>query len=126
MEMIRYDEMVIGSPDQYSVLRLSSYSGCQGIEIPIKELALKMKNKDSHWIIEGDEPIEWLSILLKLLRELKKDEKYFHIKLKTNNYFYPILHGTSITDAILDLCDILIDKENNVINLSNVKEEIWI
>ena len=117
MRTIRYDDMIIGGSNQCSTLKLSDCGSHQGKEITTCELGKMMLDKSDSWVIEGDEPIKWTYSLYELLSFIKSENGKAFVHLKTNNYDYYFLRSTSITDEILDMCDVLTDKRHNSIDL---------
>lgn len=119
MKTIRYSKMVIGGSNQCSTLILSSCESHQFKENTIPDLVNKMINKSKQWIIEGEEVLDQVSSLWELLKELRASDKNkeLFIHLKTNHYDYWFMRSTSVTDDILDLCDVLTDKSNNSLDL---------
>lgn len=115
MQTIRYDSMVIGGSNQSSTLVLSDYESHCGKEDDAYLLGLMMAKKSQAWIIDGDEPIKWLKALLELLKGIRdgqKKERIF-IKLKSKyTYFY--LKSASLTNDILDYCDVLTNDDVNI------------
>lgn len=119
MKTIRYDSMVIGGSNQCSILRLSDYKSHQFKEETTSNLANKMIKKSKQWIIDGEEVLNQVSSVWELLKELRINDKEreLFIHLKTNHYDYWFMRSTSVTDDILDLCDVLTDKSHNSLDL---------
>ena len=118
MKTIRYSKMVIGGSNQCSTLILSSCGNHQSNEMYTTQLAKLMLDKSKNWIIDGEEVLDQVSGLYELLKELKKENSHeVFIHLKTNHYDYWFMRGISLTDSILDLCDVLTDKHKNSLDL---------
>ncbi len=118
MKTIRYSKMVIGGSNQCSTLTLSSCESHQFKEKGTTQLAELMLDKSKNWIIDGEEVLDQVSGLYELLKELKRENPHeVFIHLKTNHYDYWFMRGISLTDSILDLCDVLTDKHKNSLDL---------
>lgn len=118
MKTIRYSKMVIGGSNQCSTLILSSCGSHQSNEMYTAQLAELMLKKSKNWIIDGEEVLDQVTSLYELLKELKKENSQeVFIHLKTKHYDYWFMRGISVTDSILDLCDVLTDKHNNSLDL---------
>lgn len=118
MKTIRYSKMVIGGSNQCSTLILSSCMSRQSNEMYATQLAKLMLDKSKSWIIDGEEVLDQVSGLYELLKELKKgNSQEVFIHLKTKHYDYWFMRGISVTDSILDMCDVLTDKHNNSLDL---------
>lgn len=118
MKTIRYSKMVIGGSNQCSTLILSSCESRQFKETYTTRLAEEMLKKSKSWIIDGEEVLDQVNALYELLRELKRGASYdVFIHLKTNHYDYWFMRGISVTDSILDLCDVLTDKHKTPLDL---------
>lgn len=118
MKTIRYENMIVGSSNQSSILRLSDYESCQFKEVTAHSLAEDMFKKSNVWIIDGEEVLNQVGALwelLKELRELSKNQIFIH--LVTHHYDYWFMRSTSITDEILDMCDVLTDRNHNMLDL---------
>ena len=112
MKTIRYKEMVTGSHNQIASIEISNYGDC--LECSTYRLSEIMKNKANAWIIDG-EPFHQISALYELLKYLRKEKIFIHIK--SRDYDYGILRGTSVTDEILDMCDVFTGKDGRTIDL---------
>ena len=118
MKTIRYSKMVIGGSNQCSTLILSSCESHQSNEMYTTQLAELMLKKSKNWIIDGEEVLDQVTSLYELLKELKKgNSQEVFIHLKTKHYDYWFMRGISVTDNILDMCDVLTDKHNNSLDL---------
>ncbi|MBQ2871553.1 hypothetical protein IJE86_07620 [bacterium] len=118
MKTIRYSKMVIGGSNQCSTLILSSCESHQSNEMYTTQLAELMLKKSKNWIIDGEEVLDQVTSLYELLKELKKgNSQEVFIHLKTKHYDYWFMRGISVTDSILDMCDVLTDKHNNSLDL---------
>lgn len=118
MRTIRYSEMIAGGSNQCNTLILSNCESHQYNQINTYQLAQKMLRKSKNWIIDGEEVLDQARGLLELLRELKENSSQnVFIHLKTKHYDYCFMRGISVTDDILDLCDIMTDKNNQCIDL---------
>ncbi len=118
MKTIRYSKMVIGGSNQCSTLILSSCGSHQFKEIYPTQLAQLMLEKSKSWIIDGEEVLDQVNGLLELLKELKKGHTQdVFIHLKTNHYDYWFMRSISMTDDILDFCDVLTDKNKHSLDL---------
>ena len=106
MKTIRYSKMVIGGSNQCSTLILSSCGSHQSNEMYTTQLAELMLKKSKNWIIDGEEVLDQVTSLYELLKELKKE-----------NSQEVFMRGISVTDSILDMCDVLTDKHNNSLDL---------
>lgn len=116
MRMIRYKEMIVGSSNQYNKLILSDYQDCQ-FSLTTNELSEKMIMLSNKWEIDITYNIlyEGLMELWELLKLLKKKDDII-IKLRLNKNDYRCMNITSITDEILDMADVIIDKNKICIN----------
>lgn len=118
MRTIRYSKMIVGDSNQYSTLTLSSWESHQCTEVYTTQLADLMLSKSKKWLIEGTEVLDQADGLLDLLRYLKKGgTKSVTVKLRTNHYDYWFMRCTSVTDEILDFCDVLIDRNEKPLDL---------
>ncbi len=117
MRQIRYEAMIVGGSSQCSTLRLSDYESRQEKIQTAESLAREMLSRSMNWIIDGKEIFTQINALLELVRCLKKENEDVFIHLKTHNYNYNFLRGASLTDEILDCCDILTDKDGVNIDL---------
>lgn len=118
MKTIRYSKMVIGGSNQCSTLILSSCGSHQSNEMYTTQLAELMLKKSKNWIIDGEEVLDQVTSLYELLKELKKENSQeVFIHLKTKHYDYWFMRGISVTDSILDMCDVLTDKHNHSLDL---------
>lgn len=109
MRMIRYSKMVIGSRDQCGTLELSNYDDCHHKQETTCQLAEKMLKKANAWIIDG-EPFKQISALYELIEYIREKGDHTFIHIKSHIYDYSVLRSTSTTDEILDMCDVLTDK----------------
>ena len=116
MYMIRYSKMVVGSRNQSSVIELSNYNDCQYMELTTYQLGDLMLKYSNSWIIDG-EPFNQISAIYDLLKYLRAHGKNIFIHIKSANYDYWTLRGTSKTDEILDMCNILTDRSGKEIKL---------
>lgn len=117
MRQIRYETMVVGDSNQCSTLRLSDYESRQEKYMTTYELGKYMLKKSHNWIIDGEEIFSQVGALLELLRYMRDECDDLFIHLVTNHYNYYFLRCTSLTDEILDCCDVLTDKDGNTIDL---------
>lgn len=118
MKTIRYSKMVVGGSNQCSTLILSNCESHQFKEIYPPQLAQLMLEKSKSWVIDGEEVLDQVNSLYELLKELKKKSSHeVFIHLKTKHYDYWFMRSMSLTDDILDLCDVLTDKNNNCLDL---------
>lgn len=122
MKQIRYKAMIVGGSSQCSILQLSDYESRQEKIQTTKSLAEDMLNKSLKWIIDGEETFSQLSALWELVKFLRSKNGNVFIHLKTHNYSYYFLRCTSLTDEILDFCDVLTDKNGISINLKEALE----
>lgn len=116
MRMIRYSEMVVGSHDQCGTLELSNYDDCLHEQKTTHQLGEEMLERANAWIIEG-EPFKQISALYELLKYLKENGDHTFIHIKSKIYDYSVLRSASKTDEILDMCDVLTDKNGVPIDL---------
>ena len=116
MYMIRYSKVVVGSRNQSSVIELSNYNDCQYIESTTSQLGDMMLKYSKSWIIDG-EPFGQISAVYDLLKYLRAHEHGLFIHIKSANYDYWTLRGTSKTDEILDMCNLLTDRSGKEITL---------
>lgn len=117
MRMIRYESMIAGGSNQCSTLRLSSYESRQEKESTTEELSHNMALISDKWIIDGDEIFTQINALWELVKFLRDNNKDIFIHIKTHHYGYGFLRCASMTDEILDYCDVLTDKDENMIDL---------
>jgi len=111
MRQIRYEAMIVGGSSQCSILRLSDYESRHEKSQNTEALAEEMLNRSMNWIIDGKEVFTQVSALWELVKYLRNKNNEVFIHLKTNNYNYYFLRCASLTDEILDCCDVLTDKE---------------
>lgn len=114
MHIIGYEDIVVNRGSRCGILKLSNYDGCQSTTY---ELSAKMISLADSWKIDGEEPFNQIQALYELLKYLNKDEHNIHIHITSHNYDYMTLRGTSLTDAILDMCDVLTDRSGKDIIL---------
>ena len=117
MRQIRYEAMIVGGSSQCSILRLSDYESRHEKSQNTETLAEEMLDRSMNWIIDGVEVFSQVSALWELVRYLRNKNNDVFIHLKTHNYNYYFLRGTSLTDEILDCCDVLTDKDRVNIDL---------
>lgn len=115
MRQIRYEAMIVGGSSQCSILRLSDYESRHEKSQDTEVLAEEMLDRSMNWIIDGAEVFNQINALLELVRYLRNKSSEVFIHLKTHNYNYYFLRCVSLTDEILDCCDVLTDK--NEINI---------
>lgn len=115
MRQIRYEAMIVGGSSQCSILRLSDYESRHEKSQNTEALAEEMLDRSMNWIIDGAEIFNQINALLELVRYLRNKNSKVFIHLKTHNYNYYFLRCVSLTDEILDCCDVLTDK--NEINI---------
>ena len=115
MRQIRYEAMIVGGSNQCSILRLSDYESRHEKSQDTEVLAEEMLDRSMNWIIDGAEIFNQINALLELVRYLRNKNSEVFIHLKTHNYNYYFLRCASLTDEILDCCDVLTDK--NEINI---------
>ena len=113
MNMIRCNRMVVGS---HNLIELSNYNDCQYMEMPINQLGDIMIQYGDSWIIDG-EPFGQISAIYELLKYLRAQKHDLFIHIKSANYDYWTLRGTSKTDEILDMCNVLTDRSGKEIEL---------
>lgn len=117
MRQIRYEAIIVGGSSQCSILRLSDYESRHEKSQDTETLAEEMLNRSMNWIIDGVEVFSQVSALWELVRYLRNKNNDVFIHLKTHNYNYYFLRCTSLTDEILDCCDVLTDKNRVNIDL---------
>lgn len=117
MRQIRYEAMIAGGSSQCSILRLSDYKSRHEKSQNTEALAEEMLDRSMNWIIDGVEVFSQVSALWELVRYLRNKNNDVFIHLKTHNYSYYFLRCASLTDEILDCCDVLTDKDRANIDL---------
>lgn len=118
MRQIRYEKMIVGDSNQCSVLRLSDCESRQEKCMTTSELGRYMLEKSHNWVIDGEEIFNQVTGLWELLKYMRgKENNDLFIHLKTHHYNYYFLRCASLTDEILDLCDVLTDKDGINIDL---------
>ena len=114
MRQIRYEAMIVGGSSQCSILRLSDYESRHEKSQNTETLAEEMLDRSMNWIIDV---FSQVSALWELVRYLRSKNNDVFIHLKTHNYNYYFLRCASLTDEILDCCDVLTDKDRVNIDL---------
>lgn len=117
MRQIRYEAMIVSGSSQCSILRLSDYESRHEKSQNTEALAKEMLDRSMNWIIDGVEVFSQVSALWELVRYLRNKNNDVFIHLKTHNYNYYFLRCASLTDEILDCCDVLTDKDRANIDL---------
>lgn len=112
--VIRCKSFEVSKRQRRGVLKLSSD---EGHKFTIPEVGDLMLSFDGKWIIEGDEPFWQIDALYGLLKYLRERNKNIFIYIKSSNFSYYTLRNISMTDEILDMCDVLFDISGSKINL---------
>lgn len=77
--------------------------------------------KSNKWIIKGAEPFRQAQALYELIKYLRGENKDIDITIFSKEYSYDLLRCASLTDEILDMSNILVDKNNIKYNLKSME-----